>query len=457
MAGPASGCYPMEAFKRVGAPVSKVGQRAVVCGAGMGGLLAARVLSEFYETVTVVERDTLPDTAEQRRGVPQGHHFHVLWSRGAQELARLFPGLNDELVAAGASVCDDGNLSRVSIRVAGHEFNRSGNFSDPSALVLHLLSRPLLESQVRRRVSAINNIEVLDNHDFIEPIAPTPDRVTGARIADRGTGAKYRLDADLVVDAMGRSARTPAFLDTVGYGRPVAERSTAKANYTSLLMRIPPGSLAEKMSFAVPEPARPTGGAFSLYEHDTWILTVTRLAHHEPPEDLTGMIRLATQFAPPAVLRALKRGEPLSEVAVFRYPGATWRRYDQMERFPAGLLVFGDAICTTNPIYGQGMTVAALEATALRECLSDAAGDLRQRFFAAAADHIGPMWASNQFNDLYLADAGPGQSASKELLDFREAILAAAENSPALTEKLFRSMNLVDPPTDYSPLLASGS
>ncbi len=441
----------------MGALVSKLGQRAVVCGAGMGGLLAARVLSEFYETVTVVERDTLPDAAEQRRGVPQGHHFHVLWSRGAQELGRLFPGIDDELVAAGASVCDDDNLSRVSIRVAGHEFNRSGKFSDPSALVLHLLSRPLLESQVRRRVSGINNVEILDGHDFVEPIAPTPERITGARIADRASGAKQRLDADLVVDAMGRSARAPAFLDTVGYGRPLTERSRATTNYASLLMRIPPGTLAEKMTFVVPEPARPTGGAFSLYEDDTWVLTVTRLGHHEPPDDLTGMIRLATQFAPPAVLRALKAGEPLTEVAVFRYSGATWRRYDQMKRFPAGLLVFGDAICSTNPIYGQGMTVAALEATALRECLSDANGDLSQRFFAAAADHIGPMWASNQFNDLYLANAEPGHSASKELLDFREAVLAAAENSPALTEKLFRSMNLVDPPTDYSPLLASGS
>ena len=441
----------------MGAPVSKLGQRAVVSGAGIGGLLAARVLSEFYETVTVVERDTLPDAVEQRRGVPQGHHFHVLWSRGAQELGRLFPGIHDELVAAGASVCDDGNLSRVSIRVAGHEFNRSGKFSDPSALVLHLLSRPLLESLVRRRVGTIHNVEIFDNHDFVESIAPTPDRITGARIVNRDSGATHQLDADLVVDAMGRSARTPAFLDTLGYGRPIAERSTANTNYASLLMRIPPGSLAEKMTFVVPEPARPTGGAFSLYEDDTWILTVTRLAQHEPPGDLTGMIRLATQFAPPSVLRALKRGEPLSEVSVFRYPGATWRRYDQMQRFPAGLLVFGDAICSTNPIYGQGMTVAALEATALRDCLSDANGDLSQRFFAAAADHIGPMWASNQFNDLYLANAEPGHSASKELLDFREAVLAAAENSPALTEKLFRSMNLVDPPTDYSPLLASGS
>jgi 2-polyprenyl-6-methoxyphenol hydroxylase-like FAD-dependent oxidoreductase len=433
--------------------VSKLGEQAVVCGAGIGGLLAARVLSEFYGTVTVVERDKLPDAADQRRGVPQGRHFHVLWSRGADELARLFPGIHDDLIAAGAEVCDDGDLSRVSIRVAGHELSRAGKFSDPSAVKLHLLSRPLLESHVRRRVSAIDNVEILDGHDFVDPIAPNPHRVTGANIVDRDSGAKRELNADLLVDAMGRSARTPAFLDGLGYGRPVADRSTTNANYTSLVLRIPEGIIKERMTFVVPEPKKPTGGAFSVYEHDTWIFTLTRLADNEPPNDLTGMIRMATQFAPPALLRALKRGEPIGEISVFRYPGAIWRRYDQMDRFPAGFLVFGDAICSTNPIYGQGMTVAALEATALQDCLADGNGDLSRRFFAAAADHIGPMWASNQFNDLYMDSGDPDHAASKELLDFREAVLSAAESSPALTEKLYRSMNLVDPPTDYSPLL----
>ena len=204
--------------------MSKLGQRAVVCGAGMGGLLAARVLSEFYDTVTIVERDKLPDAAEQRRGIPQGRHFHVLWSRGAAELARLFPGIHDDLIAAGAAVCDDGDLSRVSIRLAGHELSRQGKFSDPSAVKLHLLSRPLLEWHVRQRVSAIDNVEILDGHDFVDPIAPNSHLVTGANIVHRDSGAKRELNADLLVDAMGRSARTPAFLDALGCGRPVAER-----------------------------------------------------------------------------------------------------------------------------------------------------------------------------------------------------------------------------------------
>lgn len=131
--------------------MSKLGDRAIVCGGGMGGLLAARVLSDFYETVTVVERDKLSDKAVPRRGVPQGRHSHVLSSRGSQEFARLFPGLLEELVAAGATICDDGDLSRVSIRVSGHEYNRSCKFADPDSVVIYLLSRPLLESLVRRR------------------------------------------------------------------------------------------------------------------------------------------------------------------------------------------------------------------------------------------------------------------------------------------------------------------
>jgi 2-polyprenyl-6-methoxyphenol hydroxylase-like FAD-dependent oxidoreductase len=437
----------------MGDAVNTLGERAIVCGAGMGGLLAARVLSEFYGTVTLVERDKLEDTAVQRRGVPQGHHFHVLWSRGSQELGRLFPGIHDELVAAGAMVCDDVDLSRVSIRVAGHEFSRSGKFSDPASVVLHLLSRPLLEFRVRQRVRAIDNVEFLDGHDVVEPLAARPDHITGVQVVDRDTGAQQLLDADLVIDAMGRGARTPAFLESLGYGRPVVERSSANASYASLLMHVPDGVITEKMTFVVPEPKRPTGGSFSVYEHDTWILTVVRLAQHEPPDRLADMIALATQFAPPALLRALKSCEPISEVAVFRFPGGVWRRYDKMSRFPAGLLAFGDAICSTNPIYGQGMTVAALEASALRECLSQANGELSQRFFAAAAAQIGPLWASNQFNDLYLADTDPRYSVPQDLLDFREQVLTAAESSAALTEKMFRSMNLVDPPTDYSPLM----
>ena len=430
------------------------GERAIVCGAGIGGLLAARVLSEFYGTVTVIERDTLSDNAAPRRGVRQGRHSHVLTSRGSQELAGLFPGLLQELVAAGATVCDEGDLSRVSIRVGGREYNRSCTFADPESVVVYLLSRPLLESTVRQRVQAIDNVEILDGHDVVEPVALQPDRITGARVFNRSTGEERVLDADLVVDAMGRGARTPAFLENLGYGRPVTENSTANATYASQLLRIPAGVVSDKMTMVFPEPNLPTGGALSSYEDDKWMLTVYRLDQLDPPKDLAGLIELGTRFVSPALTAAMQAGaEPIGELDVFRYPGGAWRRYDQMSRFPEGLLVFGDAMCSLSPIYTQGMTVAALEAVALRECLAESDSGLSRRFFDAAAGLIGPQWLSNQFNDLYMYTSDDEPEVSEELVFLREQVLQAAESSSVLTEKLFRTMNLVDPPTDYSPLL----
>src|SRR5579884_1942288 len=160
-------------------------KRAVVCGAGMAGLFAARVLAEFYETMTLVERDRLPSDASQRQGVPQGRHFHALSIGGADLLQRLFPGVVDAMVAAGATVCDDGNLSRISFWAGGHELNRSGRFTNPRVLVS--ASRPLLECHVRQRVRALPNVVVLDGHDVVGPIASQPDRITGARVVNRDT------------------------------------------------------------------------------------------------------------------------------------------------------------------------------------------------------------------------------------------------------------------------------
>jgi 2-polyprenyl-6-methoxyphenol hydroxylase-like FAD-dependent oxidoreductase len=434
--------------------MSALRDRAIVCGAGIGGLLAARVLSEFYDSVIVVERDTLPDGAIPRRGVRQGRHSHVLTSRGSLELEGLFPGLLQQLVAAGATVCDDGDLSRVSIRVGGREYNRSCTFADPAAVVVYLLSRPLLEFVVRQRVRAIANVTILDGHDVVEPVAMRPGRVTGARLFDRDTGEERVLDADLVVDAMGRGARTPAFLESRGYGRPVTEHSTANATYASQLLRIPPGVVNEKMTMVFPEPNLPTGGALSSYENDEWMLTVYRLDQLDPPADFAGLIELSTRFVSAALSAALQAGaEPLGQMDVFRYPGGAWRRYDQMRHFPEGLLVFGDAICSLSPIYTQGMTVAALEAVALHDCLSQSSAELSRRFFDAAARVIGPQWTSNQFSDLYMYTANDRPAVSEELLFLREEVLLAAESSSVLTEKLFRTMNLVDPPADYRPLL----
>lgn len=193
----------------------RLGEHAVVLGAGIAGLLAARVLSEFYDSVSVVERDRLPDYPCHRRGIPQGRHAHNFYSRGLQVLGELFPGLLDDLAKAGAVVVDDGELSHFYVRLGRYELKSAGTFADPAALTLHMASRPFMEYQLRRRVKALPNVTFLDGHDVSE-LLTTGDIVNRVRIIRRYNGFLTPLDADLVVDAMGRAARTPALLIGIG-------------------------------------------------------------------------------------------------------------------------------------------------------------------------------------------------------------------------------------------------
>ena len=423
----------------------KVGQRAIVCGASMAGLLAARVLSDFYEAVTLVERDRLPDGAEHRRGVPQGRHLHALLSTGSKTLGQLFPELLDELVTAGATVLD--NETPVYVGLGRHELYRSAELADPASLVLYQPSRPCLESHVRRRVRAIENVRILDGHDVVEPIVDLARRVTGARVVNRDTGEEIVLDAELVVDATGRSARTPPFLDNLGYGRPIEQRYPAHVSYSSQFLRIPAGTICEKSMSVSPTPERPIGVGLLAYEHDTWILTLFGVGY-ELPDDLAGIIERVAQFAPAFLVAALRAGEPLGGVSAQRYPASTWRRYDKMRQFPAGLLVIGDAICSFNPVYMQGMTMAALEAVALRNCLADSDGDLSRRFFKATAKQIGPVWRANRFTDFTLTSQGGGwRRAVRRVANWQaDKVGAAVANDPAVGEAILRVTHFVDPP-----------
>src|SRR6478736_6510048 len=420
--------------------MTKLGEHAVVLGASMGGLLAARVLADFYETVTVVERDVLPETSANRRGVPQGRHVHLLLGRGSQVLDELFPGFLDELVAAGAPSFD-GDMSKLYLSNGGHLFPRSGRAKD---VPFFLPSRPLLESHVRRRMRAVANVTVLDGHDVVELTSTPPrDRVTGALVRARPDGSERVLRADLVVDAMGRGARTPAFLEGLGYGRPAEDQLGMRLAYSSQLLRIPPGMLNELMVIIGPVPGRPTGMALFGNENNTWMFSVIGMVGREPPDELAD------------VLAAIRAGEPLAEVARYRMPSSQWRRYDKMRRFPAGLLVFGDAICSFNPVYGQGMTVAALEALALQRCLRRGENGLARRHFQATAKAVGVAWKMATGADLSLPEVeGPRPLSVRIANNYVDRVLAAAESDIVVAEQFARVIAFLDPPTSlFHPAL----
>jgi 2-polyprenyl-6-methoxyphenol hydroxylase-like FAD-dependent oxidoreductase len=427
---------------------AKLGEHAIVLGASMGGLLAARVLSDFYGTVTMVERDLLPDDPANRRGVPQGRHVHALLRRGALILDDLFPGFLDDLVADGTPVWDDGDMSKLYFSFGGHRLQHSSTLPDHKSLALYAPSRPFLESHVRRRVRTLANVTILDAHDVAE-LTSTADRtrVTGARIANRDGGEERQLMADLVVDATGRGSRTPAFLANLGYGRPVEDHIVMHMTYTSQLLRIPPGTLHEMGVNIGPVPERPAGMFLAGCENDTWMFTVDGLVGHEAPGDLAGMLAFAEAYTPAHLLEAVRAGEPLGDVARHRMPASQWRRYDKMRRFPDGLLVCGDAICSFNPIYGQGMTISALDAMALRDCLQRGEHDLARRYFRAAAKPIGVAWQLAAAADLAFPEVeGRRSLATRVARRYADWVLAACESDTVVIERFLKVNAFVDPP-----------
>jgi 2-polyprenyl-6-methoxyphenol hydroxylase-like FAD-dependent oxidoreductase len=415
----------------------------------MGGLLAARVLADFFNTVTVVERDVLPDDPAVRRGVPQARHVHVLLARGAQILDELFPGFLNELVADGAPVWDDGELSKLHLSFGGHEILRSGTVAfESKALAVYMPSRPSLECHVRQRLQAMSNVTILGGHDVAE-LKATADRtrVTGVKVVNLECGAERELIADVVMDAMGRGAHTPAFMESLGYGRPVEDHIVMHTTYVSQLLRIPPGTLKEMLVDIGPAPDRPTGMFLTGNENDMWMFTVFGMVGNEPPCDLAGMLSFAQEYCPAHLTAALRAAEPIGEVAHHRMPSSQWRRYDKMPRLPDGLLACGDAICSFNPIYGQGMTVAALDAVALRDCLRRGGTDLPRRYFRASAKPIGVAWQMVAGSDLaFPAVEGRRSRLMRVITRLVDWALTASESDPVVAVRFFKVNSLIDTP-----------
>jgi 2-polyprenyl-6-methoxyphenol hydroxylase-like FAD-dependent oxidoreductase len=420
----------------------KIGEHAVVIGASVAGLLAARALSDAYEQVTIVEHDRLPPVGEGRKAVPQGRHAHVMLASGLAATEQLLPGITNELLAAGARPCRPREIRLV---ISGHLLNREA----PGADVL-LASRPMVEGHIRRRVLALRNVTVRDHCNVAELVtSPDRKRVTGVRIIPIAGHATQNVgDADLTVAASGRSARVPRLLETLGYRRPPEERLPIDLLYVSRRLRLRPGALpGDRLVGIGAQPGLPRG-LMLIEQEDHWILTVFGYgAKHHPPTDDKGYLAFIASAAPPDVMAAIREAEPLSEIITHGFPTNQRRRYDRLKQFPDGLLVVGDAIASFNPLYGQGMSVAALEATEMRRCLQRGPRKLARRFFRTANKVVAPAWEMAVGGDLALPEVAGDRPVTLRLTNaYMDRLLHVAEHDPLVAAAFNAVADLLAPP-----------
>lgn len=420
-----------------------IGDRAVVLGASMSGLLAARVLADAYAQVILVDHDTLPVDDAPRRCVPQGRHIHVLIARGQQILEELFPGFTDDLVAQGVPKLDQ--LGEVRWYLSGHRLRQA-----TSGMTVVSASRPLLERYVRSRVEKLPAVTVVDRCD-IAGIATTPDRrrVTGVRVLRRADdSAEEILDADLVVDATGRGSRIPVWLEALGYQRPEEEKIQIDLGYATRTYRLPTVSLGADLGIVIaPTPEHPRGAGVQVIEGNRCLVTLAGILGDHPPTDPDGFLDFARSLQFPDVYDAIRDAEPLDTPRPFRFPASVRRRYEGLTRFPDGLLVTGDGLCSFNPIYAQGMSVAALEAVALRRQLQRGDPPQPHRFFRDVAKVLDVAWDMSVGGDLAFPGVAGNRGPKARLGNaYIPRLHAAAAKDPVLAKAFVRVAALVDGP-----------
>jgi 2-polyprenyl-6-methoxyphenol hydroxylase-like FAD-dependent oxidoreductase len=429
---------------------------AVVVGGSMAGLLATRVLADYFEHVTLIERDTLARSPEPRKGVPQGRHVHVLLLRGRLILDRLFPGLSDELRADGAVLA---NLGRD---LGWHHAGgwRARFDSDLSFLAM---SRPLLEFRVAERVRALPNAAVRDGVRVDRLHRDSRNTVAGVRLTSPGTPDRAEeIGCDLVVDATGRGSATPRWLAEQGFAPPREDLLPARVTYATCMFPRSEHGPEQQAVLVTGAPAKRSGGLFPI-EGDRWLVTLASFFDAPTPHDYDSFLAFARSLDAPDIYTAIRDLRPLSAVAHYRFAGSLRRRYERLARLPDGLIVIGDGVCSFNPVYGQGMTVSAMEAECLARLLAEAqrrgglAPDFERRWFRAITPVVDAAWSGVSLEDLLFPELARQRPARLRPLQwYMNRVHRATHRSPAVADQFYRVANFLDPATAlFRPRIAA--
>lgn len=387
--------------------------------------------------MTVIERDELPDGAQPRKSVPQGHHPHVLLAAGQRALTELFPGLDNELVEAGAVPFEAGMDLMI---------HRYGSFWPRVHVGLDLVSfsRPLLDSLLHKRITRESNVVVRDGVT-VSGLLGNSSRVTGVVL-----DGDERLDADLVVDATGRGTRSDRWLSALGYDAPESVEVKIGVGYASRFLRREPGFLPEgKAIYITPTPPSKRAAVLVPVEGDRWLIAMGGW-HGDFPKQENDFARFAAELPHPIIHNMLASSEPLSELVAYGFPSSKRRYFEKLQRVPGGYVATGDAVCSFNPIYGQGMTCAAMDALALGRVL-DRHGSTEPamvtEFYREVTRVLATPWRFAVGGDFAFPETtGPKPPAIGLINGYSRRVQLAAKVDPVVRKAFNAVQHLIEPP-----------
>jgi 2-polyprenyl-6-methoxyphenol hydroxylase-like FAD-dependent oxidoreductase len=374
--------------------MKKLGRRAIVVGASIAGLMAARVLSEYFDQVVAIDRDEIEDGPAVHKSVPQGHHLHAFLQGGLNVVSSLYPSVTEELGRLGATKIAMGR-DAVWYTPNGKAYNFTGSVRTPfnSDLEGYCASRGLLEFVIRKRTAAISNIH-FEYGTAVTELICRDATVVGVRTVDSRS-----IEADLVVDATGRAHRARQWLAAIGFSSPDETEIGLDTAYSTANFRRPESFSGEPLIFITgPAPHFTRRGYVITIENGTLLVSLIGRFGDFPPTDKEGFMAFAKELHSDLAYRIIKDGEQLTPIAHQRFVSSVQRHYERMNPCPEGFLVIGDALCHFNPIYAQGMSAAAKQAGILRELLSDCAkqshglGGITSSFFTQAAEFNSTPW-----------------------------------------------------------------
>ena len=425
-----------------------LGQQAVVIGGSLAGLMTARVLADSFEHVTVLERDEIEDRPVPRKSVPQGNHLHGLLQGGQRVLSSLFPGFTDDLRTHGATRAIVGR-DIVWHLPDGKAYNVTGSLREPydPGFDAHCASRGLIELLVRRRTMALPNVK-LESGVTVREMLHDGRRIQGVR-----DSASRSFPAALVVDAGGRGSRAPHWLEAMGFAAPTATTIGVATAYSTANFRRPASFAGEPLIFITgPAPRFSRRGYLITIENETLLVSLIGRFGDYPPTDNAGFLRFASELHSPAIAEIIRDGEQLTPINHYRFPRSVQWHYERLESFPEGFLVLGDAVCCFNPIYAQGMSVAALQASVLQQLLTERVTQSRgldgiaPSFFSKVAEINRTPWSlAAAFDFAYPETTGERPPGAEQEARYFAAIDQLQRDDPDLQRLVTEVFHLLRP------------